>query len=155
MPPWCQQFYKSLFMYVCMYIVHWWMKAVNVSPVFCCWHQWYSRMGIISKCIFNVLQNFYSLWTRISMLFSTLVSQIFIKSLLLFWARGETDLTWSSSKKFKISVSHCCLTVCSLQAVLCSPVSCLLTPEFACCRFSPSCPVLGPRPPPSQDPESD
>ena len=102
----------------------------------------FSLFSVFVKLLFTPL---------LSMLFSLLVSQISIKSLLLFWARGETDLTWSSSKKSKISASHCCLTVSSLQAVLCLPVSCLLRTPDSWIRLLPlllgvQCSVPGPRP---------
>ena len=111
------------------------MKAVSVSPVFCCWHQLCSQMEIISKCSEVFLSNFCSLtgleYPRLlSMLFSLLVSQISIKVYFCFELEGRQTWREAGVRKSKISASHCCLTVSSSQAVLCSPVSCLLrTPD--------------------------
>ena len=141
MPPWCQQFHiqsivqQDKLTHVCTLYIDGWKpsmshlsSAVDTNYV----PRWKSFQSVLVV----YLSNFCSLtgleYPRLlSMLFSLLVSQISIKSLLLFWARGETDLTWSRRvRKSKISASHCCLTVSSLQAALCSPVSCLLrTPD--------------------------
>ena len=78
------------------------------------------------------------------------VTDFYPKFTFVLSSGGDRLDVRQEQENLRFLLHHCCLTVSSLQAVLASPVSCLLrTPEFASCRFSfVSSPR--PRPPPSR-----